>query len=256
VDAYNLEKSVWIVKRADAEQSIEELLQKHRHLSFYYLGGVDLENVRMNVWDDTSRSPPAWSRWREMYGELTDMLFSGYALPLARPFHSTQLTAWLGFKIFRLTMHGHKTVFTSAAGFSRKLYYHHDEMEFGVPFENYRACLREILELLHQRKFTSVIEVRFTPDRSQALLGPGVGRRTCFIELAPSLSSDQWGVFSAAEPIFLKHGGQLHLGKATRLDNSHLRQMYGPSLDRFQAVMREQDPTGKFRNAFAKSMFD
>jgi FAD/FMN-containing dehydrogenase len=256
VPAYNLEKSMWIIKRTDAEQHIEELLQKHVHLSFYYLGGVDLENVRMNIWDETDRQPPAWSRWREMYGELTDMLFSGYALPLARPLHSTRLTAWLGLKIFQLTMHGHKTVFTSAAGFSRKLYYHHDEMEYGLPFENYRDCLHEILELLHQRRFTSIIEVRFTPDRSQALLGPGVGRRTCFIELAPSLSSDQWGVFAEAEPIFLKHGGQLHLGKATRLDNSHLRQMYGQRLERFQSVMRERDPSGKFRNAFAQRMFE
>jgi FAD/FMN-containing dehydrogenase len=256
VPAYNLEKSVWIVKRADAEQRIEELLQQHRHLSFYYLGGVNLENVRMNVWDDTDRQPPAWSRWREMYGELTDMLFSGYALPLARPLHTTRLTAWLGLKFFQWTMHGHKTVFTSAAGFSRKLYYHHDEMEYGVPFENYRNCLREILELLLKAKFTSIIEVRFTPDHSHALLGPGVGRRTCFIELAPSLSSDQWKVFAAAEPIFLKHGGQLHLGKATRLDKSHLRQMYGPRLERFEKVMREQDLAGKFRNEFARRMFE
>jgi FAD/FMN-containing dehydrogenase len=256
VDAYNLEKSVWIVKRADVEQRIEELLQKHGHLSFYYLGGVDLEHVRMNVWDDTNRAPPSSSRWREMYGELSDMLFSGYALPLARPLHATQITAWLGLKIFQLTMHGHKTVFTSAAGFSRKLYYHHDEMEYGVPFENYRACLREILELLHERKFTSIVEVRFTPNHSQALLGPGVGRRTCFIELAPSLSSDQWEVFAAAEPIFLAHGGQLHLGKATRLDSSHVRQMYGPRFERFRTAMREHDPTGKFRNAFATRMFD
>jgi hypothetical protein len=176
-------------------------------------------------------------------------------LALARPLHTTELTAWLGLKIFQWTMRGHKTIFTSAAGFSRKLYYHHDELEYGVSFDKYRACLHEILEMLHKQRFVCVVEVRFAPNQSKALLGPGVGRRSCFIKLAPSLSSDQTEVFAAAESIFLKYGGQLHLGKATGLDGSHLREMYGERFEKFQTIIREQDSEGKFLNAFARRMF-
>jgi L-gulonolactone oxidase len=255
VDTYNLEKSIRIVRRDWAEANIEELLQAHRHLSFYYLGGADVEHVRMNVWDETPKPPRRSARWHRLYGELVDMLFSGYLLGMTRTVKAANVTAWLGLLFFKATMDGRKTVYPWSDGFPRKLFYRHDEIEYGVPFEDYRPCLAEVLELLRRKKFTTIIEVRFTPDRSQALLGPGVGRRTCYIELAPSLSLDPSEVFAEAEKIFWKYYGQAHLGKATWATPERLQAMFGERFAQFQAARREQDGAGKFDNPLTWQVF-
>jgi FAD/FMN-containing dehydrogenase len=255
VDAYNLAKSIRIVRRDWAEANIDRLLAEHDHLSFYYLGGVDAENVRMNVWDQTPQAPQRSYPWRDMYLELVDMLFTGYVIGLARSMKAAAATAWLGLAFFKLTMDGHQTVYPSSVGFRRKLFYRHDEMEYGVPFEVYRECLAELRAMLRRKKFVSIIEVRFTPDRSRGLLGPGVGRRTCFIELAPGLSRDPTEIFQEGERIFRRHGGQLHLGKATWVTPQDLREMFADRFAQFQEVRREQDPAGKFDNAFALALF-
>ena len=256
VGAYNLAKSIEIVGRKWAEENIERLLQEHDHLSFYYLGGVDVETVRLNVWDQTDKHPSRFYPLRDMYLELVDMIFSGYMIGLTRSMMIANLTARLGQLFFKVTMNGHKTVYPSSIGFRRKLFYRHDEMEYGVPFERYRECLAEIRAMLLRKKYVSIIEVRFTPDRSQGLLGPGVGRRTCFIELAPGLSRSPAEIFREGEQIFLRHGGQLHLGKATEVKPDDVRKMFGERLVQFQKVRDEQDGMGKFENEFTKALFD
>jgi FAD/FMN-containing dehydrogenase len=255
VGAYNLEKSIRIVRREWAEQNIEQLLREHRHLSFYYLGGVHTQNVRMNVWDRTARAPRRSAWWHDMYGELVDMLFSGYLMGLTRAVKVNDWLAWLGLLFFKLTMDGRKTVYTSSIGFRRKLYYQHDEMEYGVPFERYRECLKEVLDMLAQRRHVTIVEVRFTPDCSQGLLGPGVGRRTCFIELAPSLVRDPTAIFQEAESIFRRHDGQPHLGKATWATPQTLLAAFGDRFTRFQKARRTQDDGGKFENEFTQRLF-
>ncbi len=255
VDAYNLERSLRVVPRRWAEENIEQLLGTHRHLSFYYLGGADVEHVRMNVWDETRRTSRRSVWWNDMQGELIDMLFSGYLLGMTRSVKKTALTAQLGLAFFKATMDGRKTVYSASVGFRRRLYYQHDELEYGVPLASYRACLEEVEALLRREKYPCLIEVRFTPDRSQALLGPGVGRRTCFLELAPGLSRDPAEIFPEAEKIFWRHQGQAHLGKATWATPDELRAMFGERFDRFREVRRRQDGEGKFDNAFTRQLF-
>ncbi len=254
--AYSLEKSIRIVDRAEAETNIEKYLQEHAHLSFYYLAGADTVHARMNVWDETPQAPKPSAARHDMTAELIDMLFSGYLLGLTRTMKKARFLAWMGLTFFKLTMDGRKTVYASSNGFRRKLFYHHDELEYGVPFETYRECLQEILDLLERKKFPCIVEVRFTPDRSQGNLGPGVGRRTCYIELAPSLARDPEEVFPEAEQVFWRYQGQLHLGKWTRATPEKLRAMFGEErIARWREVRLRQDPGGKFDNAFTRGLF-
>ena len=81
-----------------------------------------------------------------------------------------------------------------------------------------------------------------------------MGRRTCFIELAPGLSRDPREIFEEGEQIFRRHGGQLHLGKATRATAEALQEMFGDRLVQFQRTRREQDAAGKFDNEFTRRL--
>ena len=253
VPAFHLEKSIWIVKRSEVNRDLERMLRMHDHVSFYYLSGVDVEHVRMNVWDHTGTDTPLskLQRLRKMAGELSDMIFSGYLLGFSRSREQSRFLAALGLRFNKWTMHGRRSVYPASTGFGRKLFFWHDEIEYGVPYEHHRQCLKEVQELLQRRGLFALVEVRFTPETSQALIGPGVGRRTCFIELAPSLAYGEATIaalFHEAEEIFLAHGGQPHLGKATRAIDG--QRMFGERFERFQQVRLRQDPEGKFTNAF------
>lgn len=251
VPAFNLEKSLQIVPRRWVRAHIDQILADNHHVSFYYAGGVDVHNVRMNLWNRTDKTPDRALVLKKMSYELLDMLVSGYLLGLSKLLDMADSFATLGLLFFKATMDGRITVYPAAPGFSRKLYYHHDEIEYGVPYEVHQECLDEVLALLRRKRFLTIVEVRFTPDTSSALLGPGVGRRTCFIELAPSLSLDSSEIFAEVEAIFARYGGQPHLGKKTSVTGAAMAEMYRARWEKFCEVRRQQDPGGKFLNDFS-----
>jgi len=255
VEAYNLERSIRIVRRDWAEENIDQLLAEHQHLSFYYLGGIDAENVRINVWDRTDRPARRSNRWHDLSGELIDMLFGGYLVGLGPTVKAAKFSSRIAELFFKATMDNRKTVYASSTGFRRRLYYHHDELEYGIPRASFRPCLQELLDMLARRRHVCVVEVRFAPNKSEGLLGPGVGRETCFIELAPSLSRDPAEIFEEAETIFWRYRGQFHPGKVTRATPEKMREMFGDRFELFQEVRRRQDPDGKFENAFVRRLF-
>ena len=108
-------------------------------------------------------------------------------------------------------------------------------------------------ELLRRRRYPTIVEIRFTPDRSQALLGPGVGRDTPYVQPAPSTSRATDSIFQEFEAILLRHGGRPHLGKKTYVDAHTMDAIYGrEQMERFRTVRRTQDPHGKFLNPFTR----
>jgi len=113
----------------------------------------------------------------------------------------------------------------------------------------------KIISVLEGEEFFSIIEVRFTPDTSPALIGPGVGRRTAYIELATPLSQDHERIFAITEDILRDYGGQPHLGKKTNVTAQDMLEIYGERFTRFQAIRTAQDPDGKFLNPFCERVF-
>lgn len=264
--AYNLATAVKLVDREWAEENIEALLAENTHLSFYYFGGFarrkaqeglrGLARVRMNKWNRTVDPPTRWPRTHRVMSELGDILFSGFLFDIARLLHILNPFARVGFFLYGLTVNVRELVYPSHEGFSRILYFRHDEIEYGIPFETYRECLKEVRTLLLQRRYPTIIEVRFTPERSQALLGPGTGRRTVYLELAPTMSRPTDPIFAEFERIVLKYGGRAHLGKKTYIGREELARMYPPELlERFNDARLSQDPHGKFLNTFTDRLF-
>ena len=252
VDAFNLAKVTEMVDRSEAEARIDELLADNEHLSFYYVGGAnDNESVRIHRWNRTDEPPSEhWER-KKTRTELTDFAISGFAPDLAELLVDIDEDGPVSDALApdkRLVMPGSR-------GFGRRLFYRHDEIEFGVPFERHQACLAEILELLRERDFFSIIELRFTPDHSKAMLGPGVGRPSAYIELATPLSQHHEEVYAEVEEILRAHGGQPHLGKKTNMSAQDMLETYGERYVEFQKVRAAQDPEGKFLNPFTTRIF-
>jgi L-gulonolactone oxidase len=252
VDAFHLEKVTQMVDREHAESSIDGLLRANEHISFYYIGGgEEAEAVRVHQWNRTSAPlSPDWEQLKTRT-ELSDFAVSAFLPGFAKRLSDLDEDAWLS----DLAAPDHTLVMPGSRGFGRKLFYRHDEIEFGVPFERYGQCLAQILALLKSEDFFSIVEVRFTPDRSQSLIGPGAGRRSAYIELATPLSLDHELVFAKAEAILREHEGQPHLGKKTNVSAQDMLEIHGDRFVRFQAVRAAQDPNGKFLNPFTERVF-
>lgn len=261
--AYNLSKAVKVVPRPWAEANLDALLAENAHLSFYEFGGVghsseqehhpDVAAVRMNQWNRTIDPPDRIRRLVKIADEVFDMVFSGHLIGVARVLHATDWLARVSMGVYAMVVNHRAVVHTAEEGFARLLYFRHDEIEYGIPRDNLLACLEDVRALLRDRGYPTLVEIRFTPDRSQALLGPGVDRPTAYVELAPSMSRPTDAVFREFEALVVRHGGQPHLGKKVYLDRAQMESIYGEQrMRRFDAARRAQDPEGKFLSGFTE----
>ncbi|MCA9683039.1 MAG: hypothetical protein KC457_12640, partial [Myxococcales bacterium] len=252
VDAFRMAKVTEMVDRAQTEADIESLLAANEHVSFYYIGGSqESEAVRVHRWNRTEAPlTPEWEKHKTRT-ELSDFAISAYVPRAAELIADVDEDSWLS----NAMAPDDDIVMPGSRAFGRKLFYRHDEIEFGLPFANYQACLREVMALLRERDFFSIVEVRFTPDRSRSLIGPGAGRRSAYVELATPLSQDQDEIFARVETIFRAHGGAPHLGKKTSVTAQDMLEIHGERFAEFSRHRAAQDPGGKFLNAFTRRVF-
>jgi FAD/FMN-containing dehydrogenase len=255
VDSFRLRKSVTLISREEAENETDRIIAENDHVSLYYLGSINCGVVRMNCWNRTTDANSNGQVRKKLSTELADLSFSGYIFGLAHTLHCLPAAYGVATRLMPLAYPAKGFVADWHCSFPRKLFFSHDEIEYGIPYENFRPCIRDLMDLMEKHRFVSFIEVRFTPDRSRALLGPGVGRRTCYIELAPSRSVDCSEFFSLTEKMLLKYGGQPHLGKKTYLNAEGMRRVYGERFDEFRKICSRQDPEEKFLNRFTRELF-
>jgi FAD/FMN-containing dehydrogenase len=264
VPAYDLKKDVVYMPREDAERALDDLLAQNDHLSFYYPGGVrEVLTVRKNTWNRTS-APPGFAATPERTAhEELDQAAAAFA-PGVLDFvgdhdaHTDLLVAALNA--------GETEILHAPDAFSRQLFYQHDEIEYGVPRENALASLTAVMQLLADEELRSVVEVRFAPDTTVALMGPGTAGRgkggTCFVELATSTgtySKERIAeVYAKFEDVMRAYGGRPHLGKKTSVDAAGMAAIYGKDWALFEALRRAWDPEGRFLppdNAFLNRVF-
>lgn len=262
--AYCLEKDATFVPRADAERDLEALLARHDHLSFYYPGGVrDLRTVRMNTWRRTPAKPSRWAEFARLGHELLDHGLSAFAPKLLHEIGARDSNE--DFLLRELNAEAPQ-VLPAPSAFARRLFFLHDEIEYGVPMARYREAIQATLDLCVKEEFSTIIEARFTPDTTQAWVGPGTAGRgrggTAWIELATALGPYSEGriaqVYERFHEVMRALDGRPHLGKKTGVREWDMAAMYGADWDAFQALRRRWDPADRFLppdNAFLRKVF-
>jgi FAD/FMN-containing dehydrogenase len=252
VPAYHVIKTTAMVHRATAETEIEATLSAHEHVSFYYVGGAErCVSVRRHTWDTTTAPlTPHWPTYKAV-AEIQDFAISAFVPSAAELLAELQDDAVLSDALAP----DRALVLPCSDAYGRKLFYLHDEIEYGVPFEVWQVCVDQVMRLLADRNFFSIVEVRFTPDLSRSLLGGGAGRRTAWIELATPLGQSRDALYCEFEDIMRRFDGQPHLGKRTSIDAAEMARLHGERFERFQRIRAVQDPGGKFLNAITRRVF-
>ncbi|MGH9323764.1 MAG: D-arabinono-1,4-lactone oxidase [Vicinamibacteria bacterium] len=275
--AFRMEKNQRFVPRTWAEDNIERLLDPKEtdplfgfdHVSFYYAGGggKTIPTVMMNGWRRTDKPLTDDGHFFKTVRELLDLVGSGflpkYLLRIANRLAPVpggvvrpQDDDWL------VTLNKRQALVLPAnEAFARKLFFQHDEIEVGIPlpldtdgradYGVFRDAVADTQDLLQAEEFQTIIEIRFTPDASEAMLGPGTGGPTCYIELATPL-----GEYSKARIVQVyqrfdvlmrdKYRARPHLGKKTNASFADMQSLYGQVWTDFQAIRTVVDPEDKF----------
>src|SRR5262249_13801867 len=152
------------IARADAENNLEALLGQHDHMSFYYISGSrNASTVRMNTWDRTTETPGLTAPFASLAHEVTDQFLGAF---------TPSVTQFLGTRDARtdplvsLLNADPPIVLPAPQAFARRLFYLHDELEYGLPFSEFRTAVTALMDLLADESFATIVELRFTPDSS------------------------------------------------------------------------------------------
>ncbi len=277
--AFAFEKEETYVPRSWFDRNVVRLLDpsetdplfNYDHVSLYLAGGVDprkIRTVRMNTWKRTSKQPPANALQEQRQRELLDHVGSAF-LPNTILGHSQLRAAAPGsgdksHSTLEKLNNRKAQILQANHAFARQLYFQHDEIELGVPLSDthngapdygrYKAALKAVLQLLDREEFPSIIEVRFTPNVSEGMIGPGSRTQTCYIELATSMTLYSRErivqVYDRFDRLLREDfEARPHLGKKTSADAAAMSALFPEDWAVFNHVRNTIDPDGKFKPA-------
>jgi FAD-linked oxidoreductase len=248
--AYRLKEHNWLMPADECWRQIGALRDAHRHFEFFWFPLAD--GVVAKSLDETDEEvpPPCDSEKMRIRGDRVspDQRMFEYGCQAARLFPG------LSAPLQRLFTRG-------AMGASTRSRWSHEifpsprttrfnEMEYAVPAGNGVDCIREVAEVIRNRKIAGVFPIEFRFVKGDDIwLSPFYKRDAVTISVHQYNKQSHEPLFNAVEPVFWKYGGRPHWGKIHTLKAEALSKLY-PQWDRFQALRKRLDPDTKFLNDY------
>ena len=257
VKRFHLEQRTELRRLAEVEETLDQLLDDNAHVSLFLFPFTD--RCQVNLWNPTGADKSTLGALREFLAISFDALVAAWVGDLLSHLGWMPKLSNLAHAIKR----GTNLVLESHAGFNRTIYHLHQELEFAVRFEAGIETWRRFIELYEtlyrQRNGLPYVlfEVRFTPaGHDRTLLGAGRGHRSTWIDLICNDSEGFDTFYEKAEKLMKEIGARPHLGKyCESYEASDLARIHAETFERFQELRREQDPEGRFDNAFTRRVF-
>jgi len=253
--AFKLRERNWVMPLAECWRDLSALRDKHKHFEFFWFPYAD--GVVAKSLDETTEdvAAPLTSEQMAARGDrvTADQRTFGYGCEVAR------FVPALSGRLQRL--------FTSASmGASTRARWSHEifpsprnvkfnEMEYAVPAGNGADCIREIGEVIRNRKIAGVFPIEFRFVKADDIwISPFYKRDAVTISVHQYHRQSYDTLFGAAEAIFKRYGGRPHWGKLHTLKAVDFERLY-PRWGDFQALRRRLDPTGKLLNPHLRIVF-
>ena len=255
VDRFNVEQKTEISNLSFVKKNLDRLLQENDHFSLYLFPFT--EKCQVNTWNRTDKRQSCLGAFREFMSISIDALLAAWFGNLFAYLKLLPAVSSLTHGIKR----GTNLVLESNEAFNRSIYHLHQELEFTVPFEETFEVCRQFIGL-YEEMYPSglpytIFEVRFTPaGHDRTLIGAGRKRRCGWIDLICNDSAGFEKYYEASERFIRKIGARPHLGKyCESINRSDMEKLYQESFTRFQQIVKQHDPEGKFTNDFTRRLF-
>lgn len=245
VPAFNLRRKVWLQPIDDLLRDAPALAAKHRHFEMFILPFTGYGAAVMHeVYEGNDMLLPSAAE-DEMLADLRrlrDWLgrFPALRTWAAQRFIDPGQTEEARERAHRLL----STVRSSRF----------NETEWHVPAENGIACLRQVIDAIHQHNVAFYpIEFRWVRGDG-AWLSPFHGRDSCSIALHAAAGESYDYLVQIGATLCQAHGGRPHWGKMHPLAASALAPLY-PRWRDFLALRQSFDPQGRMLNDHLRSLF-
>ena len=253
-DAFDLEERREIVPFDRALADLEGYLAKNDYVKLWWLPYTDVIQVYLFNRTDEQRTTPRPNELMEGWG-LSTYSFSTLLL-LTRTVPS--LTALVLRSLQSLYFTPRHRVNRSTRLFNiGKMIPIHNESEYAIPLEKAAKAIDRIAQIVRgsapEYRVNFPLEVRFVPG-DDIPMSPATRRDSCY--LGAYVASTKWTspYHRDFENLMSEYAGRPHWGKLFSRTPRDFAELY-PQYRQFDALRRECDPNGIFRNVFVERVF-
>ncbi|MEG3143889.1 D-arabinono-1,4-lactone oxidase [Sphingomonas sp. RT2P30] len=130
-----------------------------------------------------------------------------------------------------------------------------EEMEYELPRANGLTALDEVVGWIRRKRLPVAFPFEFRVVAGDDIwLSPMNAGPVAAISMHQYARMPWQGLFAEADAIFRAHGGRPHWAKRHTLSRDDVDLLY-PMAERYRAVRRTVDPTGKFLNQHMRELF-
>jgi FAD-linked oxidoreductase len=253
--AYRLRERNWVMPADECWRDLAALRDKHRHFEFFWFPWADA--VVAKTLDETEEdvAAPLTSEQMHARGERVsaDQRTFKYGCEFAR--FMPALSAPVQRLFTRASMGASSRARWSHEIFPSPRNVKFNEMEYAVPAANGADCIREIAEVIRERRIAGVFPLEFRFVKADDIwLSPFYKREAATISVHQYHRQSYDTLFNAAEAIFRRYGGRPHWGKLHTLKARALEALY-PRWTDYAGLRRRLDPKGKLLNSYLKGIF-
>lgn len=254
IDAFDLEERREIVPFDRVLSNLDRYLADNDYVKLWWLPYTDVIQVYLFNRTQAQKTTPTPSELMEEWG-LSTYSFS-FLLFLTRVVPALT-TAVLG-SLQRFYFTPRRRVNRSDRLFNiGKMIPIHNESEYAIPLEKAAEAIDRLAGIVRnaapEYRVNFPLKVRFVPD-DDIPMSPATGRDSCY--LGAYVASDKWtGPYHRDfEKLMEEYAGRPHWGKMFSRTALEFAELY-PKYRQFDALRRECDPKGVFRNAFVDRVF-
>lgn len=241
--AYRLQENQWRQSLKTTLAEWDELAAKHRHVEFFQFPYSEHANLKALDVVDEGESPDP--------GEFEDTVFQAVCdLAAVWPRSAPTLQRMLTRAI-------RKSERAGPAGriFPSERSVKFEEMEYEIPAANGAEALRRAMALVRDRRWPIIFPFEYRAVAADDIwLSPMNGRDCVSISFHQYAKMDWKEPFAGVEKVFQDAGGRPHWAKRHTLTSADVTRLY-PDAERWGAVRRRYDPSGKFLNGHLAELF-
>ena len=253
--AYRLVENSFLLSPKELFRKLDYLIAANRHFEFFWFPYSDVMVCKtLNETSEPATGPCTTEQMRKR-GERTTIdlrIFSmlNRVLPFApfllKPTH----------RLFSQSMLPRPIPRWSHEAFPSARPVRFNEMEYVLPIASGADCLNEIVAVIRKQEISTGFPLQFRSVAADDVwLSPFHGRDSATIAVHQFYGTDYRPLFQACEGVFRAYGGRPHWGKHHTCTSAELSVLY-PQYDRFLALRRGVDPTGKFLNRYLRGLFE
>ena len=232
----------------DTLANFEKYNAENRNFEFYWFPNTETCQLKFTNITTKEISNEAFHKWNVL-------IMENYAFKLlseiARIFSAPKSIS----KISAAAVSGADYTNWSYKVFASERIVKFQEMEFNIPREHFKTVLREIKEMITEKriKVHFPIECRIV-KQDDIFLSPAYNRESAYIAVHMYKGMEYKMYFEEVQKIFIKYNGRPHWGKMHFLTKEYFQNQY-PKWNMFSEIRKKYDPQNLFLNEHLKVLF-